>query len=90
MKQQKWTTSCSEQSSPKSRVGHACSGIPTSLDVDEIITDCLQPSFRKRAKIKAGEITSGGRDAAVAITEQIASVRANRPLASAIPQAIKS
>lgn len=54
--------------------------------IDRVIAACLRPSFRNTVQENAKGLryVSGGRQAAVAIAEQLACVRTNRPLALAL------
>jgi UDP:flavonoid glycosyltransferase YjiC (YdhE family) len=54
--------------------------------LDSVIDRCMTEKFRQRVKATTGKLTyqSGGRQAAVAIAEQLACVRTNRPLGLAL------
>lgn len=56
--------------------------------VPEVISRCLSETFRTEAREAASafEFTSGARQAAVAISEQLCSIRANRPISLALPR----
>jgi UDP:flavonoid glycosyltransferase YjiC (YdhE family) len=54
--------------------------------VESVLDHCLTSGFREQVSEAAGKLhyTNGGRQAAIAIAEQLASVRTNRPLALAL------
>lgn len=54
--------------------------------VDQILTTCLAEKFQYQVRMRTAKLqdANGGRQAAVAIAEQLASVRTNRPLALAL------
>lgn len=54
--------------------------------VSSVLDECLRPEFRRTVITPREPVESGGRAAAVAIAELLASIRTDRPLALALPK----